>query len=364
MKQLENDRPGRIPGLDLLRILSMVMIIALHLLGQGGILEAAGAGTSAHTAAIAMECLFYCAVDCYGLLSGYLGGRGRPIARVLLLWVTVVIYSLLFACFFRWRNPELVGRVFFLRALFPVFTKQYWYFTGYFVLALLMPLLDLGFEKLSRVGARRAVAALLLLFWALPALLHSNVYSLRGGYSMLWLLLLYLLGRLLREDELFRRLGTVPLLFLAGAAYALTLVLTLRPMVLFGRWSLSLLGYTSPTMVLLAGCLVLLLSRRAGRGSRGEKLLAELSATSFGVYILHTNPLLWYLVFRPGCLAGWAALGGGWLVPAVIGTAAGVYLVFSAPEYLRLLLFRRLRLRQRLEALLDRLFPQREDRTE
>ena len=363
MKQLEKERTGRIPGLDLLRILSMVMIIALHLLGQGGILEAAEGEHSARTAAIAMECLFYCAVNCYGLLSGYLGGRGRPVARALLLWVTVVFYSLLFACFFRWRNPELVGRIFFLRALFPVLTKQYWYFTGYFVLALLMPLLDLGFERLSRAGARRAVGALLLLFWVLPALLHSSVYSLRGGYSMLWLLLLYLLGRLLREGSRLRRLGKVPLLLLAGASYALTLGLTLRPVTLFGRYSLQLLGYTSPTMLLLAVCLVLLLGRRECRG-RGGRLLPELSAASFGVYILHTNPLLWYLVFRPGCLGSWASLGATWLVPAVIGTAAGVYLLCCVPELLRLALFRRLRLRQKLEALLDRLFPRREDGTE
>ena len=31
----------RVPGLDLLRIVSMLMVIMLHILGQGGILDAA-----------------------------------------------------------------------------------------------------------------------------------------------------------------------------------------------------------------------------------------------------------------------------------------------------------------------------------
>ena len=110
--------------------------------------------------------------------------------------------------------------------------------------------------------------------------------------------------------------------------------------------------------VIFAICLILLfrcVRLPEGRLAHG---LRALSQTAFGVYIIHTNPLLWYWVFIPGCLGAWASLRAWVLILLIPACAFGVYLLCSVPACLRLMLFRRLRLRERLEGLEGKLFQQ------
>lgn len=329
----------RLFGLDLLRLLSMLMVIVLHILGQGGILEAAEPGSTVWYAAWGLECLCYCAVDCYGLLSGYLGGGRRPWGKLVRLWLTVVLYSFLYYCFFRLRSPELVDSQALRRVFLPVTTRQYWYFTAYFGLALLMPVLDGGLERLESRRAGELALLILLLFCALPAVLQADPFQLRGGYCLLWLLLLYLLGGLLRRSGFFGRLRPLPLIAGACLSLALTYYTHLHPVTVPGFGAFTLLSYTSPTVLLFALCL-LLLFRRLRLGGRAAGLVTALSRTSFGVYILHTNPLLWKLLYVPGCLGAWAALPAKRLLFQVPACALWVYLLCSLPEALRMALFR------------------------
>ena len=59
-------------GIDLLRIVSMIMIVTLHVCGQGGLLSI---NTSFHKkfAIDFFETSSFCAVNCYGMISGYVG---------------------------------------------------------------------------------------------------------------------------------------------------------------------------------------------------------------------------------------------------------------------------------------------------
>ena len=86
-------------GIDLLRMLSMFMIVNLHVLGQGGAMVRIVGDEAGYYAAWFLETCAYCAVDCYGLISGYVGvnGKFRP-ARLLELWLQVFFYSSALRC--------------------------------------------------------------------------------------------------------------------------------------------------------------------------------------------------------------------------------------------------------------------------
>ncbi|MCR5648942.1 MAG: acyltransferase, partial [Oscillospiraceae bacterium] len=58
-------------GVDLLRIVSMLMVVVLHILGQGGLLDAVSAPSLRHTLCWLLLAAAYCAVDCYAMISGY-----------------------------------------------------------------------------------------------------------------------------------------------------------------------------------------------------------------------------------------------------------------------------------------------------
>ncbi len=354
---------GRIVGLDILRTLSMCMVLVLHILGQGGILNAASTASTTWYAAWAMESFCFCAVDCYGLLTGYLGGPKRhPRTSLLLLWLEVVFYSLLVLGVFLLCSPWLADTNKLFYALFPVTRNYYWYFTSYFGLALLMPLLNAGLVSLDSRRATRGVIALFILFSFLPTFFGEDTYKLQSGYSVIWLVVLYLLGSMLRKSEFFQKIGVLPLILFFLFFSLLTFYGSLHHLKIFPKKEIILLKYCSPTVTGAAVCLLLLFRKwKGGRTRQLGKVIAWLSQASFAVYILHTSPMIWAYWFPGDTLASWGSMSPKLLCPLVLICAVAVYLCCCIPELLRWLLFKAMRLRQRLGSLENRLFSQHRD---
>ena len=85
-------------GIDLLRVVSMMMVCILHVLNHGGVLEACVA--TGNTAKIAITSLFkamaMCAVNCYAMISGYVGCESRhKLSNIIYLTLQVTFYSVI-----------------------------------------------------------------------------------------------------------------------------------------------------------------------------------------------------------------------------------------------------------------------------
>lgn len=59
-------------GIDMLRIVSMFLIVILHIMGHGRVL-AACEGTKGFGVSWLLEIIAYPAVNCYALISGFVG---------------------------------------------------------------------------------------------------------------------------------------------------------------------------------------------------------------------------------------------------------------------------------------------------
>ena len=105
---------GRNWGVDLLRVVSTVMIVAVHILTQGGVLEnAAGA---AWYASWLLRSLLIVDVNCFALITGYVSASSRfKLSRVIMMWLQVwgisvavsVVFRLLGLCAFAPENTLL-----------------------------------------------------------------------------------------------------------------------------------------------------------------------------------------------------------------------------------------------------------------
>ena len=156
-------------GVDLLRVLSMFMVVVLHVLGQGGVLAALTPGTPGWALGWTLECACYCAVDCFGLVSGYVAhSRYFSGRRCVLLWAQVAFYSAGIALLFKLFYPESTSFRSILAACFPVMSQKYWYFTAYFTLIFFAPFLTILLENLSRAQVKQLLAAIVFLFCLLP----------------------------------------------------------------------------------------------------------------------------------------------------------------------------------------------------
>ena len=82
-------------GIDLLRLVLMYMVVLLHVLGAGGVLRAAEPLSGQYAGAYLLEALAFCAVNGYGMITGYVSyGKKWRLAGLGQLWLQVLVYAL------------------------------------------------------------------------------------------------------------------------------------------------------------------------------------------------------------------------------------------------------------------------------
>lgn len=285
---LENKEKTYFHNLDLLRILSMFMIVLTHILGKGGLRDAVDGREDAYFFIVwIMQIFAYVAVNCYGLISGYIGlGSESKLSKIALLWLQVLFYTLVITVCFNLFGYQLDGNDW-LGAFFPVVTSQYWYVTAYFGLLVFKPLLDKGLRFISDKQLGQLVVGIFLVFSLVPALFNNKVleYSLSKGFGMTWLIILYILGAYLRRLDL-EKIKTGFLL----ALYLFSSLITFLGMNGIGE---TWFWYPSPSLVLASLAIFILFAKWkiSGQGRLGA-LIAFLAPASFGVYLIHLHPLI------------------------------------------------------------------------
>lgn len=345
-------------GIDLLRMLAMWMVIILHILNKGGVLSAAAPLSAGYEAAKLLEAGAYCAVNCYGLISGYVGVQHRfRYSGAIALWLRVTFYTVSITAVFAAFLPGSVDGDRVLRAFFPVLFRQYWYVTAYFGMCLFIPFFNLLLDRLSERQRRVLALFIVLVFSVLPTLRQRDVFLTDNGYSVLWLSCLYLLGGCLRLSCLGKKRGSGGW----AAVYAICAVLTWsvhwaadRVWIAAERGTCDkvlLTSYTSPTILLAAAALVLCFAQLSIPPCF-EKLIKGVAPLAFSVYLIHAHPLIWEygMADRFSVLA---AKTPPVMLLLVLGAALGIYVICSLMDVFRVWIFRLLHmdeLSRRVEA--------------
>ena len=201
-------RDGRDYGIDLLRIVAMLMVVVLHVLGHGGVFGAKELSGANYWSAWFLNIACYCAVDIYALISGFVGYRVKHgYAGIAELWLRVALYSVSFAALYCILFPSEAGRLRLLFSFFPATRGELWYFTMYFGLFFLMPVLNAAVQAMPEKLLRNTVVASVFLFCVLPFLWNRDTFYLKHGYSLIWLLVLYLVGAYIGKYRAFEKMN-------------------------------------------------------------------------------------------------------------------------------------------------------------
>ena len=330
-------------GLDLLRILSMYMIVVLHLIGQGGVRSAVARDSVNYYLVRLLNFATLGATSCYAMLSGYFGaGLRKRFASIASVWLQVFVYSFGITLVFRVFTDSDLSLT---ESLFPVVTKQYWYFTAYFVVFLLAPVLNAAVEKLSTGQLATVLLTLGLVFCSSD--FFGDVFILNGGYSPHWLAYLYLVGGLVR------RVGTSGRPWKWAAAYGGFVILNVivQRLCLKLRWENMgiLLHYNSPLVLPMSVCLFLFFANcNIKAGTWIAKVIGFLTPLTFGVYLIHTHLAIFALMEKKFTFLGGSPI---LLIPGLLGVALAIFAGCALVDWLRKLLFGLLHIRPLLEKL-------------
>lgn len=345
---------GRNYGIDLLRLLAVFYIVVNHATGRGGLL-----GRHLYLSWF-LYVWGFCGVNCFALISGYVGYRPtedwRPkLGRYLSLWLEVVFYGLVMAAIYKLILPGEVTAERFIKALLPVSSSEYWYFTAYTGVFFAAPLINLALKAMSERAVKASMLVFFLLFSVLATLAgtQKDIFLLNEGYSFCWLAILYYMGAGMKKTGLLSGLKPwfswpmilvlvgVSELWLIGASH---LELT-HPVLL--------IQHLSPTIVVISLLHVVVFSVVC-IGEKGKKFLRFAAPGAFAVYLLNANPCFWdytlhdvfvFLSDRPII----------WMPVTVVAFALLFVLAALAVDYLRRRLFAALGIEKFSKRLGDRL---------
>ncbi len=349
--------PSRNYGIDAFRIISMLMVVMLHVLRHGGILESAESAN--YWAVWFLEILAYCAVNCYALVSGYVGVYAKyKISNLAILWCRVAFYTIPITVVCKIVFPDKIGLGTLVSAFFPVYSGAYWYFTAYAVMFLFIPFMNEAVARLSQNALRFSLIAIVIsvsVIRPFASIIWDDIFKLQNGYSGWWLMILYLIGAYVRKYGLFNRIKSHRTGIFLSAYFAFAVITWLSKLILqfisyrlFGEIKLDgiLVEYCSITIL---GCAVslLLAFEQLKLRSAMAKAVAILSPLAFSVYLIHEQFFIKneFIVDKLKWVAG---LPVWQVVPTVLGIVIAIYLICSIIDLGRHYLFTKLDVKNRL----------------
>ena len=342
-------------GVDLLRIVSMLMVVVLHVLGQGGVLKSSPFLGPTYAAAWLLELACYCSVNTYALISGYVGYESRfRLANLAVICLQATVYTLGVFLLRAVLRPGSVGLADVPSAAFPYLYAEFWYVTAYFCMFFFIPFMNTLVRALDRRGTVLLIVVIIVLCAGLPMAMRKDYFRMRGGHSVLWLALLYLLGASLKKLRLEGRFRTRTL----ACGYALAVVVswlgklavewTRRRLTGVSAESNWFVSHTTP-LHLLAAIFLLLCFAQARPGRRLVKFTAFFAPAAFGVYLIHEEKRI-NSAFVVNRFLPLAAMPWPLMMLCALGGALGIWLVCSLLDKARAFVFQKLRVRERLIA--------------
>lgn len=193
----------RMANIELLRMVSMVMVVMLHYLGKGELLPATtGAMNINGYVAWGMESLCIVAVNVYMLISGYfLVESGFKVHRIVELLCQVLFYTILVPLVLIALGilPTSIFSIYYiLQTLLPVQMEHYWFITAYVIMYLLSPVLSTAAKHMSKENLRGTIIGLLLFFAVSKSVLPFELVVDNKGYDGLWFICVFLVAAYMR----------------------------------------------------------------------------------------------------------------------------------------------------------------------
>lgn len=290
-------------GLDVLRIILMLMIVMHHSIVHGLGLRGLEKGTE-----VALSFPYYLmngfcivGVNCFFWISGFCGIQFR-LRKNLELYLKCVFYVavLMIALTLTGVVPaygtakELIKKIIFI--VVPV--KDYWFIWVYFALTVVAPLFNRGIENTSTKEDWIIFAGLVAINTLYGFV--GNFVGVGLGYTVMQGIYMYLIGRLC--SKYYDRLSSV---FKNGYLYTYLLAAVLVSAMAFvlaqrGMYKISwrMYAYNNPLVVLAAVSLGMFFSMIKAEGNFARKL-AKGSANCLAVYLLTDYSKMRKIVFKP-----------------------------------------------------------------
>jgi hypothetical protein len=180
----------------------------------------------------------------------------------------------------------------------------------------------------------------LILFCLLPIGWIMDIFGLSFGYSMLWLIYLYIVGAYFNKyqiGKLFKqKIWLIVYIVSVIIAWIIYLIFDIVP--ILSGFSDIVLNYNFPTTLFMGIGLFCFFVNMEIKNKNVAKLIILLAPVSFGVYLVHVHPVIFNYVIKD-LFIPFIHYPTIIMVLMILGTAFIIYIVCSCIDMIRIKLF-------------------------
>ncbi len=329
-------------GLDFLRIICMVMILILHYLSKGGLLDAQNSNHTNYITYNILETLAIIAVNCYILISGYFLVKSEfKIKKFLNLWGEVFFYSVTI-----YVVLYLFGLIEFkftdvIKSIVPVVTKQYWFVNVYLVMYLLMPFLNKLIYALGKEEFKKLLILLIIIFSVMTVLPAEWCLDKTGGYGIIWFVCLYFIGAYIRlfiaNDYIEKYHNKWIFIYFICVIFIVVAKLSIdwicKKLVINAKGE-KVWAYNNPVILIESIMLFLYFNSLRIKSKWISKMILKIAPLTFAVYLIHEQTVLSKILYS-NILHTEICYNNSFGVWIVMGSVLLIFCICVIIEYIR-----------------------------
>lgn len=284
-------------GLDLLRIIAMLMIVTLHVLGKGRFIVE-GNNANCYQLAVLFEIICIVAVNCYVLITGYFQIDSKfRLKKVVSIWVKVLLYSISIYIIIMLFGIRQFSAADLIKSFFPVITNVYWFVNCYLLLYIISPFLNKLIKSLEKKEFQKLLVILFVVFCILPSILPSSFnFDTTGGYGIIWLIVLYFVGAYIRlyvKNSYKNKINLYAFLGISIFNYiSFLLIKYMCNIIQITDMSTMLYHYNFVTVFLASVFLFMYFKNLEVKEGKFKNLVIKIAPLTFAVYIIHEQVVL------------------------------------------------------------------------
>lgn len=327
-------------NMDLLRIISMFLIIFLHSTDHSGVLEnAEGCNTPMYfyvrfTYAACMVC-----VNLYVMLSGYFMINSKfRLHKLVTLWAQAAFYSFVLKLLFMIAGEETFSVISLVSCLFPILTGRYWFLTIYVGLYLISPFLNIFIKSMNK---KQHLMLNICLFFIMSVWVsvHPSIKGMNtnGGWSLAWFVVLYLTASWLRlyydssRKTKWNFILAYP--FIALVVSGAQVISKIVDIGVINSILNNFYRYDSVPAYLMSLCIFICFINVEIRNKVASKFISLIATLTFGVYLIHAHSnvtdMTWSVLNMP------SHMNSALFVPFQLAIVIAIFAICAALEYVR-----------------------------
>lgn len=323
---------------ELLRIVSMILIISSHYILHGGILKYLELYSFNYFFIDVIRALTRISVNLYVLITGYYMINSKiKIKKLFNLWLIVIFYSIgmFILSTFVGVKPGFQNIT---RSIMPISSGLYWFPTTYVALYILVPFINILVKKMNQKQYKILLGILFILLVLMKNIFNTNGYiDAKNGSSLIWFVYLYLIAGYIRLYYTKSVNKTICLVITLITPFIITLIRAISLRTMDNNMN-KLLDFSNILNFISSIGLFLCFREIKIKNKIINKCTEKLSPLMFGIYLIHENPYFKGHMWKK-MIGVYKYATSSKLVIHFIVSVVGVFCICAIIEYIRMKLF-------------------------